>query len=172
MVNRVFNHILVPVDFTEKNRIALGVAGELAGQNQAALTLLHVVETIENLDDAEFQEFYKRLEDRSARKLDELAKTLDIGISIQQQTLLGKPVTQIVKFAMQQNVDLLVMNSHAVNPRRKEEAGHAQLPGIDSLPMSCVVSQVDTFIFQADCNCESLATRRLVRKQTHANHDA
>jgi nucleotide-binding universal stress UspA family protein len=40
-------HILVPLDFTAKNQAALEIARELASQNKASVTLLHVIETIE-----------------------------------------------------------------------------------------------------------------------------
>ncbi len=46
-MSSLFSHILVSVDFTEKNHAALRAAKQLAHQNQARVTLLHVIETIE-----------------------------------------------------------------------------------------------------------------------------
>ena len=42
-----FHHILVPLDLTSKNDAALNIAFEVAVQNKAAVSLLHVVQKIE-----------------------------------------------------------------------------------------------------------------------------
>ena len=42
-----FKHILVPVYLTPKNRAALEIAFELAVENKARVSLLHVTEKIE-----------------------------------------------------------------------------------------------------------------------------
>ena len=64
-----FRHILVPLDFTAKNQAALEIALELASQNKASVTFLHVIETIENLQDAELTAFYTRLASRAEAEL-------------------------------------------------------------------------------------------------------
>ena len=53
-----FQHILVPVDFTEKNEPALQIALDVALQNKSRVTLLHVIETIGESDE-EIERFYE-----------------------------------------------------------------------------------------------------------------
>ena len=61
---------LVPLDFTEKNLEALNVAQQLARQNDARVTLLHVIETIDYVADDDIETFYNMLRDRAKRKLE------------------------------------------------------------------------------------------------------
>ena len=42
-----FHHILVPLDSRAKNNSAMDIAFELAVQNKAAISLLHVVQEID-----------------------------------------------------------------------------------------------------------------------------
>ena len=51
----MFKKILVPLDFTQKNNEALRVALNLAKQNNSAVILMHVIETIEYADDEDSQ---------------------------------------------------------------------------------------------------------------------
>ena len=53
-----FQHILVPLDFTPKNQVALDIAFKLASQNRSSVTLLHAIETIDNVPQDELQPFY------------------------------------------------------------------------------------------------------------------
>ena len=55
----MFGNILVPTDLTENSMKALEVAIKMASHEASGLiTLLHVIETIEDTDDEEFQVFY------------------------------------------------------------------------------------------------------------------
>ncbi len=71
-----FRHLLVPLDFTTKDEVALEIALELARQNKASVTLLHVIEMIENLEDADLTAFYTRLAARAETKLGLWCKSL------------------------------------------------------------------------------------------------
>src|SRR5512143_2851392 len=77
----MFRRILVPIDFTAKNAAAQALAGELAARAEGELTLLHVIETIADEDEAdeETRGFYARLEDEARQRLEEATKTLAAG---------------------------------------------------------------------------------------------
>ena len=67
-----FHKILVPVDFVDHNRTALDVALEFGTNQGATVTLLHVIEAIDEGDldeDPEVREFYQRMENRSVGEL-------------------------------------------------------------------------------------------------------
>ncbi|RPI75581.1 MAG: universal stress protein, partial [Planctomycetaceae bacterium] len=64
-----FKHLLIPLDFTEKNRAALEIGFEIAVHNHSRVTLLHVVEEITDADE-ELKQFVNRLSERGAAELE------------------------------------------------------------------------------------------------------
>jgi universal stress protein A len=112
-----FRHILVPLDFTPKNQSALEIALELANQNDASVTLLHVIETIENVEGAELAVFYTRLAARAEAELANRAHSFErAGISVDRKIVYGKRLTEIVREARERKADLIVVSSHKVEP--------------------------------------------------------
>jgi nucleotide-binding universal stress UspA family protein len=113
------DHILVPVDFTEKNEEAIRVAQQVAKQNRSRITLLHVIESIDFPEDEEIAGFYSKLEDRAATEMDRLVdlfseKELDVSVV----TVVNNRCQGIVLYAVDNAVDLIVMNSHAIRDPR------------------------------------------------------
>jgi nucleotide-binding universal stress UspA family protein len=114
-----FHHILVPLDFTDKNRSALDVAFEIAQQNKARVTLLHVIETIEGAEDAEMREFYDRLQSRAESELEARAQPFAAaGLVVDRKIRFGRRATEIVQDAADRQIDLIVMSSHPIDPSR------------------------------------------------------
>lgn len=117
-----FQHILVPVDFTPKNQAALEIAFEQALHNESRVTLLHVIETIDTGDDEsddELKKFYERLQQRAWSELDSMAQRFaGTNIPVDQKVRLGRRPYEIVAFAGEQGVDLIVMSSHTVDPQQ------------------------------------------------------
>jgi nucleotide-binding universal stress UspA family protein len=119
----MFEKILVPVDLSDKNRTALHHARELAAQGEGGITLLHVIETIDDASFDELGDFYDRLEQRASRNLEELAEeTRKGGIPAHQRVVYGKRVREIVRFAEEDHTDLIVLGSHPVNPQRPRDS--------------------------------------------------
>ncbi len=118
----MFKHILVPSDLTERNRKAMDIAVEMALENGAAVTLLHVIETVEEADSEDFKKFYKQLGARAARRVDKLiSECVREGVSIEKQILYGKRVYEILNFAAAHQVDLIIMSSHKLDPGNATE---------------------------------------------------
>jgi nucleotide-binding universal stress UspA family protein len=118
-----FQHILVPLDFTDKNQAALGIAFELASQNRASVTLLHVIEKIENVPDAELKPFYAQITSRAETELERRAQRFaDAGIRIDRKVLYGKRLVEIVRDSRERKVDLIVMSSHKVDPAAADQS--------------------------------------------------
>jgi nucleotide-binding universal stress UspA family protein len=118
----LFNHILVPVDFTAKNEVAIAAAQELARQNAARISLLHVIEFIDFPDDDEISSFYERLQRRSEQELDILLKLFkDDSLDVSVETTINNRAKGIALYAAENDVDLIVMSSHPVSP---EKRGH------------------------------------------------
>jgi nucleotide-binding universal stress UspA family protein len=118
----MFKHILVPSDLTERNRKAMDIAVKMALVNEASITLLHVVETMEEADSDDFKKFYKQLGSRANKVIDKLiAQYGPKSVSIEKQILYGKRVFEIINFAAEHQVDLIIMSSHKLDPENAAE---------------------------------------------------
>ena len=108
-----FQHIQVPLDFTEKNLAALNIAFDLAVVNHAVTTLLHVVEEIQGDQDSDIQQLYDRFRNRAESELETLSQRFDeAGLIVERKVRIGKRLTEIVLDSVERNVDLIVMSSH------------------------------------------------------------
>lgn len=115
----MFQHILLPTDLTEGAKPALTVARDLARQNGARLTLLHVVQTIEHLPLRGLKGFYAQLKEGAQDKLERLADVAAFrGLDLHRKVVLGRIADGIVTYAERHKVDLIVMGSHPVDPKR------------------------------------------------------
>lgn len=115
-----FKHLLVPLDFTEKNRAALDVAFEIAAQNKARVTLLHVIETIQGAEeDDELRAFFDRLRKRAEAELESSAQQFEAaGLSVDRKIRYGNRSSEIAHDAADRQADLIVMSSHVIDPAR------------------------------------------------------
>ena len=121
-VTPLFKRILIPLDFTDKNLRALEVARQLAVQNKASVALLHVIETVEHVPFDELKSFYKKLEDEArARMALPSSMFLEKNLVVDPEIVYGKRAEEIVRYAMANQVDLIVLSSHKIGP---EQASH------------------------------------------------
>ena len=115
-----FHHILVPVDSTVKNNVAMDIAFELAVQNKATISLLHVVQAIDSAGDPpdeETTEFYNHIRERADSEMERISQRfLDAEVQCEVKVRIGDRLREIVEFANQHRVDLIVMSSHRIDP--------------------------------------------------------
>ncbi len=112
----MFKHILIPTDFTEKSLRAVEIAMQMAFQDMCKITLLHVIETIEGAEGDEFTEFYEKLRTHSQERLTELVKRfVSRDLLIQTEILYGNRANEIVRFAHENDIDLIVLSSHRID---------------------------------------------------------
>lgn len=110
----MFTRIVLPVDLTEKNALALDAARQLAPED-GEVTLLHVIETLD-LPFEELEDFYQQLHDKATVELDALAESLAAtGLRIDVRISYGKRVPEIVEHAAKVAADLIIMNSRRVD---------------------------------------------------------
>jgi len=119
-VTIMFQHILVPVDFTPKNKkaldIALQIALQISGSGKYRVSLLHVVEIIEDATFEEFGEFYTGLQKRAEKKMAGLvAFCQSRDVQVTEKIAFGNRVKEILKYADETEVDLIVMSSHKLH---------------------------------------------------------
>lgn len=115
----MFQRILVPLDLSNRSQSAVDVAVDLATQSKADIVLLHVIETVEHIQFDEMKEFYGRLEKSASSGLQELASGLETqGINVEQVVIYGKRTQEIIDYAVNNRVDLILMASHRIDPDR------------------------------------------------------
>ena len=114
----MFNHILVPVDFSDDNRHSLTIALELARLSQGQVTLLHIIEMIaETTLQGELREFYAKLEQQAREKFDALlAEFMNSQAPLTSEIAYGERVQEILSYVEQNQIDLIVMSSHRIDP--------------------------------------------------------
>lgn len=111
-----FRHILVPLDFTEKNQSALDIAFEMAVANQARVTLLHIIEAIDLPGDEEVEEFAEQLRARADRELELRAQRFaEANVAVEWKIRSGKRAREISSYEKGHDVDLIVLSSHAID---------------------------------------------------------
>lgn len=115
----MFHRILVPVDLTAKSLAAVDLAHEFAAQSGAEVILLHVIETIEHVQFEELKPFYQRLESSALKGLQEFSeKFVSNNLRVDQALVYGHRTKEIVDFAIQNRIDLIIMASHRIDPDR------------------------------------------------------
>lgn len=113
----MYSHIIVSVDLSDRNAPALRVASEIAREHGASVTLLHVVETIEGPPQEEMEDFYAKLSAKAEQQLGSWAKEFEKHrVSVEVSVLRGKRAQTIVRYADDQRGDLIVLNTHRVDP--------------------------------------------------------
>jgi universal stress protein A len=112
--------ILFPTDFSEFSSAALDCASYLASATDARLYILHVDElkdvSVPAIPPVEGGYFYAAAwDDERREELQEmLSKTVPTAANIayEHRLLTGSPTMQILQFAEQESVDLIIMGSH------------------------------------------------------------
>lgn len=116
----MFKSILVPTDFTPKNKPAIEIAVNLANIFGSKVTLLHVIETIEGSTLEEFKDFYEKLYQKADKELDKLIAKYGDDIILEKAIVYGKRAVEIVKYAQLHMIDLIVMASHKLDLDKKD----------------------------------------------------
>jgi nucleotide-binding universal stress UspA family protein len=112
----VFKKILVPVDLSDTHGQAIGIAAKLAGEGGSQVTLLHVVEVIPGLWVEEERDFYDRIEAAARDHLSRLGRQLEeLHVPRREEIIFGNRAEEIVRYAMETDVDLIVLSSHRID---------------------------------------------------------
>lgn len=114
----MFQRILIPLDLAANNQAVLATAATLAREHNGNVLLLHVIERIEHVSEDELKGFYQQLEQGVQRELSAAAQTLaQQGIAASTHIVFGRRVEDVVRFAVQNQVDLIVLRSHRFDPQ-------------------------------------------------------
>ncbi|HEY3204028.1 MAG TPA: universal stress protein [Thermoanaerobaculia bacterium] len=116
----MFRKILVPVDFSKKNARAVRIATRLGAAKDATVTLLHVIERVDAGDPRGLSDFYQRLETNARAKMQRLLAASG-KVPSKSAILYGNRVDEILRYADEKKIDLIVMNSHRLPAKRPAE---------------------------------------------------
>lgn len=111
-----YQHILAAVDISPQNTAVIDKALEVAHQNSARLTLVHVVEYTGTLYTGDIPlpedlDLDQRLADQAEQKLAALIAERQLE-GVGHLVEIGIPKREIVRIAEQKSVDLIVIGSH------------------------------------------------------------
>jgi nucleotide-binding universal stress UspA family protein len=110
--------ILVPTDFSESANHALAYGISFAREYEAELVLLHVIETLSvgYASDLFPVPMAEVLEEITAYARGELAKLAEQagerGVTARQVVVQGKPATEVIRYAKEQAIDMIVLGTH------------------------------------------------------------
>jgi nucleotide-binding universal stress UspA family protein len=108
--------ILFPTDFSEDNKAALNVASTLAAESHARLYIVHVHDirsTSTAMGEAGFL-MASALHEERRQAWECLAAVVPTvpGVAHEFELLTGTPVAELLQFAQDMKIDLIVMSSH------------------------------------------------------------
>jgi nucleotide-binding universal stress UspA family protein len=111
----MFARILVPVDFSKKNKQAIDVAVGLAAMTKARLLVLHAIEPLADTAFEEFHDIYVKLEKQAQKKMEALLRSYrEEGKDVAGSIVLGGRVREILRFVAENDIELIIMSSHKI----------------------------------------------------------
>ena len=111
----MFYQILVPTDCSDASRNSLDVAVKIASLDGGNVYLVHVIEMIADTSFHEFEDFYLKLERKAEKVMNSLVSSYqDAQLEIERKIVYGDRGREILRFAEDNKIDLIVMNSHRI----------------------------------------------------------
>jgi universal stress protein A len=115
---KCYKHILLAVDFSEGTDCLVKRASEMALLDDSKLSIVHILDSIP-MPDISYgtvitlnDETDNSLLEQEKAKLNEIGKTLNVPEN-QRWLIWGSPKEEICALAEQENVDLIIVGSHA-----------------------------------------------------------
>lgn len=115
-----YERILVPIDFSDTSRKAFYVALKYAQKFSADTHVLHIMEPLDTFDSSDKvqaqSDEVERVEEGVRRRVNELFDRAGRAEVDRRRVFInilgGKPWKEILSFAVEKNIDLIVMGSH------------------------------------------------------------
>lgn len=112
----MYDSILIPVDLSSTNEHVLETAQELASPDQTELQLLHVIETLQDEEPGEMDDFYEDLREDAEEKMQTWAGMLAKNdFEVQSTIVYGERGPEVTRVAEEEDVDLIILRSHKVD---------------------------------------------------------
>jgi nucleotide-binding universal stress UspA family protein len=111
----MYDNILIPVDLSSANEAVFETARELGDPARTDIMLLHVIETLQDDEPGEMDDFYEELRQEADEKMTAWAAEIaEDGFAVEATITYGERGPEITRVADEENVDLIVQRSHVV----------------------------------------------------------
>ncbi|MFB6248296.1 MAG: universal stress protein [Salinibacter sp.] len=111
----MYDTILIPVDLSSANEAVFATAHELGDPDRTDITLLHVIETLQDDEPGEMDDFYEELRQEADEKMTAWAADLaEHGFEVEATITYGERGPEITRVADEADADLVVQRSHTV----------------------------------------------------------
>jgi len=112
----MYDVLLIPVDLSSTNEQVLQTAQTLAAPDRTHILLHHAIETLQDEEPGEMDDFYEELREDAEKKLERWASSMaEDGFEVESMITYGERGPEITRVAEERDVDLLVMRSHRVD---------------------------------------------------------
>ena len=119
----MYDTILVPLDTSAKNNVALRRARRITEPSTGRIVLFHAVEMLQDVEFDEMDDFYEDLRTQAQSALDDWAASLaDEGFTTETEVTFGERGPSIVEAVDTHDVDCIVLRSHVVDPDNPDES--------------------------------------------------
>lgn len=106
------HHILCPIDYSEGGHFALNYAASLAKESDADLHIVYCCEEVPPYETGFGGAILPPIDlDAELRELEKIVPTKE-NVRYQHKVLKGSPVDELVKYAEDHEIDLIVMGTH------------------------------------------------------------
>lgn len=112
----MYGTLLIPVDLSSANEAVFRTARELGASDHTEIVLLHVIETLQDDEPGEMDDFYEELRAEADEKMSRWAAEIgEDGFSVRATITYGNRAREITRVADEEDIDLIVQRSHRVS---------------------------------------------------------
>jgi nucleotide-binding universal stress UspA family protein len=116
----MYDTILIPVDLSSANEAVFSKARELGDPDRTKIILFHVIETLQDDEPGEMDDFYEELREEADEKMKTWAAQIaEDGFEVQASITYGERAPEVTRAAGEHDVDLIVQRSHKVDPEEE-----------------------------------------------------
>lgn len=120
----MYDNILIPVDLSASNEAVFSTVRNLGDPERTQITLLHVIETLQDDEAGEMDDFYEELREEADAKMkswaEEIAKD---GFEVHATITYGERGPEITRVADENDIDLIVQRSHKMDREENPNVG-------------------------------------------------
>lgn len=119
----MYDKILIPVDLSSANEAVFSRARQLGDPEHTTVLLLHVIETLQDDEPGEMDDFYEELREDADEKMKNWGEQIaEDGFEVEATITYGERGPEITRVAEENDIDLIVQRSHKVERDNGEPA--------------------------------------------------
>jgi nucleotide-binding universal stress UspA family protein len=120
----MYDHILIPVDLSSANEAVFSRARQLGDPDRTQITLLHVIETLQDDEPGEMDDFYEELREEADAKMKTWGEDIaEDGFDVHATITYGERGPEITRVAEETDVNLIVQRSHKMDRNENPNMG-------------------------------------------------